>query len=86
MLAAAGAWLGAPFLYFENASVSGHLNGVIRVTLEASRIMPGDQGRVFSDRVLVGHLRMNIPAAQSLRAALDRALLMASPAATETRN
>ena len=72
----------APFLYFENASAFGHLSGIIRITLEAARIIPapGNQGVVI-DRVIVAHLRMNIPAALSLKAAIDGALLLATPAA-----
>lgn len=76
----------APFIYFENAVVSGHHFGMIRVTLEAARLMAAEGSGVFADRVLVGHLRMNIPAAQSLRDSLDRALLMAKPAPTEAKD
>jgi hypothetical protein len=76
----------APFLYFEDASAFGHLNGIIRVTLEASRIFPTGAGQVGIDRVIVAHLRMNIPAALSLKAAIDGALLLANPAQTETKN
>jgi hypothetical protein len=73
----------APFLYFENAPTFGHLNGVIRVTLEAGRDLPSPEtgGRVVADRVIVAHLRMNIPAARSLKAALEGALLLAAPPA-----
>ena len=71
----------APFLYFENASAIGHLNGIIRVTLEASRDVPMPQDGVANDRVIVAHLRMNIPAAHSLKAALEGALLLAARAA-----
>ena len=73
----------APFLYFELATAFAHLNGVIRITLEAARdmIVPGQQEAATSDRVIVAHLRMNIPAAQSLKAAIEGALLLAAPAA-----
>jgi hypothetical protein len=72
----------APFLYFEDASAFGHLSGIIRVTLEAARIIPAPGNRgVVTDRVIVAHLRMNIPAALSLKAAIDGALLLATPAA-----
>ena len=76
----------APFIYFETAPVSGYHHGIIRVTLEAARVMNAQGEGVFVDRVLVGHLRMSVPAAQSLRDAIDRALLMAKPAPTEARN
>jgi hypothetical protein len=73
----------APFLYFEQISAFGHLNGIIRITLEASRDMPapGNPQAAVADRVIVAHLRMNVPAALSLKAALEGALLMAAPAA-----
>jgi hypothetical protein len=72
----------APFLYFDDASAFGHVNGIIRITLEAGRTIPGPvAGTVLSDRVIVAHLRMNIPAALSLKAALEGALLMAMPPA-----
>jgi len=70
----------APFLYFENAPLFGHLNGTIRITLEAARDLHGPSGEVTMDRVVVAHLRMNIPAARSLKAAIEGALLLALPA------
>lgn len=77
----------APFLYFEDASAFGFLNGVVRITLEAVRTVPSGQGNgVISDRVITAHLRMNIPAALSLKAAIEGALLIARPAESETKN
>ena len=77
----------APFLYFDSAPTFGHVNGIIRVTLEATRDMPTNtEQRVGSDRVVVAHLRMTIPAAQSLKAAIEGALLLANPSPTETKN
>lgn len=70
----------APFLYFEEASAYGVLNGVVRITLEAHRLLPHN-GNVSLDRVIVAHLRMNLAAAVSLKAALDGALLLAAPTA-----
>ena len=69
----------APFLYFEEARAFGHLNGIIRITLEAARILATGTGEIAFDRVVVAHLRMNIPAALSLKAAIDGALLLAAP-------
>lgn len=76
----------APYLYFENAPAFGHINGVIRITLEALRDMPGPGRTVTTDRVVVAHLRMNIPAAVSLRDAINNALLLAAPAAGTSAN
>jgi hypothetical protein len=67
----------APFLYFENAPAFGHMNGVIRITLTASRIIPGDAAS--QDHVIIAHLRMSVPAAVSLKNAKDGALLLAAP-------
>lgn len=77
----------APFLYFEDATAYRHLNGIIRITLEASRDIPapGGQQAVLSDRVIVAHLRMNVPAARSLQAAIEGALRLATaPAVPQT--
>ena len=69
----------APFLYFDRAPAFGHMNGIIRVTLEAYRDIPLLPNGVGNDRAIVAHLRMNIAAAHSLKAALERALLLAVP-------
>lgn len=72
----------APFMYFENALAFGYLNGVIQITLEAQRFFPAAPPAVAaaSDRVITAHLRMNIPAAMGLKAAIEAALLLAAPA------
>lgn len=69
----------APFIYFEAAAAYGVAGGVVRVTLDAGRLLVGDGGMVEVDRVVVAHLRMNMQAAMSLKAALEGALLLASP-------
>jgi hypothetical protein len=77
----------APFLYFENVPAVGHLNGIIRVTLTASRDMPiPGADAPGTDQVVVAHLRMNVPAAIALRTSLDAALLLATPAQTGAKN
>ncbi|MBW4022754.1 MAG: hypothetical protein HIU92_06365 [Proteobacteria bacterium] len=76
----------APFLYFENAPAFGTMNGIIKVTLTATRDMPMANNKIASDHVIVAHLRMNLAAARTLRAALDGALLLASPSPSETAN
>ena len=77
----------APFLYFESASAFGHLNGMIQITLEAQRIFPSttEASGAAIDRVVTAHLRMNIIAARSLKAAIEGALLIAAPA-QQTKN
>ena len=76
----------APFLYFENAPAFGTMNGIIKVTLPATRDMPLANNKIASDHVVVAHLRMNMAAARALKAALDGAILLASPSPTETPN
>lgn len=77
----------APFIYFEEVPTFGHMSGIIRLTLDAIRIYPGTApNTVKTDRVLVAHLRTNIMGARMLRDALDKALLMANPPETDTRN
>ena len=77
----------APFIYFEEVPTFGHMSGIIRITLDAIRIYPGDApNSVKTDRVLVAHLRTNLIGARMLRDALDKALLMANPPETESRN
>jgi hypothetical protein len=76
----------APFLYFDDATAFGHQNGIIRVTLEAARIMPapGNPRAAVTDRVIVAHLRMNVPAALALKAAIEGALLLAAGAPSQS--
>ena len=76
----------APFLYFENAPAFGTMNGIIKITLTATRDVPLANNKLASDHVIVAHLRMNMAAARALKAALDGAILLASPSPTETQN
>ncbi len=77
----------APFLYFEDVPTFGLLNGIVRVTLEASRLYSvSPQDGATADRVVVAHLRMSIPAALSLKAAIEGALLLAAQAHSDARN
>ena len=77
----------APIIYFEEVPTFGHMSGIIRITLDAIRIYPGSApNTVKTDRVLVAHLRTNLLGARMLRDALDKALLMANPPETESRN
>lgn len=76
----------APLLYFENVPAFGTVNGIIKVTLTASRDIPLPDNNVASDQVVVAYLRMNAAAARALRSALDGALLLASPSPSEAPN
>jgi hypothetical protein len=68
----------APFIFFENTPAFGFTNGVINITLSASRTYAPD-GVGVNEQVVVAYLRGNIPAALSLRQAIDNALLLAAP-------
>jgi hypothetical protein len=70
----------APFLYFDSATTFGCNHGIVNITLETLRFMTVGQTPT-RDRVIVAHLRMSVPAAMTLKAALGGALLMAAPAA-----
>jgi hypothetical protein len=70
----------APFLYFDRAPTFGYNHGIVNITLEALRFMAVGQTPT-RDRVVVAHLRMSVPAAMALKAALEAALLLAAPAA-----
>jgi len=68
----------APFIFYENAPAFGFTNGVVNITLSAHRTQAGPEG-VINEQVVVAYLRGNIPAALSLRRAIDSALLLATP-------
>jgi hypothetical protein len=69
----------APLLYFDRASTYGAKHSILNVTLEADRYTVDEAGASVPDRVVVAHLRMTVPAASSLKAAIEAALLLAQP-------
>jgi hypothetical protein len=75
----------APCVYFDMVAASGHINGVIQVTLVANRLVPIG-GNVDIDQIISGHLRMSVAAAHSLKLALEAAILLAAPAASDAEN
>ena len=56
----------APFIYYEAVPVSGHANGVINLTLSATRTYIGPDGTAKNDLVVVAYLRGNIQAGREL--------------------
>jgi hypothetical protein len=76
----------APFLYFEEVTTFGVMNGMFRITLEAARLYVGTHGELVVDRVAVAHLRMNREAALALKAALEGTLLLATPMTSDAKN
>ena len=71
--------LHAPFIFYEKAPAFGATNGVINITLSAHRTLIGKDGVVTNEQVVVAYLRGNVPAALSLRQAIDKALLLVAP-------
>ena len=69
----------APFIFYENAPAFGFTNGVVNITLSANRTYAGPDGAIVNEQVVVAYLRGNVPAALSLRQAIDSALLLAAP-------
>jgi hypothetical protein len=65
-------------IYFDSAPSLSHSNGIIGVTLTVSGNLPKADGGVSACASVVADLKCNIPAAISLRAALDQALLAAA--------
>ena len=65
----------APHIFFEGAPNFGFANGIVNITLAATRHLIKD-GAAFSDIVDVAHRRCNPLAALELRNALDSALLL----------
>ena len=76
----------APFIFYDGAPVSGYLNGVISLTLSATRTYIGPDGAARNEHVVVAYLRGNVQAAINLRHALDGALLLATPTAEGKAN
>jgi hypothetical protein len=68
----------APFIYFDGAPTFGLNEGVVNITLEALRYVHA-HGKVVSDKVIVAHLRMSLPAMLRLKSAIEGALLLAQP-------
>jgi hypothetical protein len=68
-----------PILYFDGAPCLSHIKGVIGITLTVTGGVPTQSGGVDSVASVVAYLKCNVPAAVSLRHALDQALLLAQP-------
>lgn len=78
--------VGAPIVFFDDASAVGHSDGVVKVTLECSRIYPDLGEGIIVERVATAHLRMGVNAAISLRDAIDKALLLMQPTQNAQKN
>jgi hypothetical protein len=76
----------APFIFYEAAPVAGYMNGIIGVTLSASRTYVAPGGVIMNDHVVVAYLRGSIQAAVSLRDAINNALLLAAPTTEGVKN
>lgn len=61
----------APVVFANSVVGSGHLNGVVNLTLACARFSPGPDNKIDADLVVAARLRMDLFCAQQLRDALD---------------
>lgn len=73
-----------PVVYFDGATSLSHMNGIIGVTLTVTGNLPSPPNSINICAAVVAHLKCNIPAARSLVAALNSALLLAQPVENES--
>lgn len=71
--------VGIPVTYFEHAASFSHLNGVIGITLTVTGVVPAGGDKTKTVAGVATFLKCNIPAAMSLRDAINGALLLAQP-------
>jgi hypothetical protein len=64
----------APFIFFDVPSSIGEVDGVIRITLAAVRVVPKGDGGMRAEAAAVAYLRCGKEAARSLHDLLDRLL------------
>jgi hypothetical protein len=69
----------APFIFFESAPTFGVMNGVLNITLAATRTVIGPDG-ILTDHVVIAYLRGNVPAMLSLKGAIEGAMLLGTAA------
>lgn len=80
----------APFIFTDNAAALGYYNGIAHIahiTLTAMRFRPrnDDKPGAVVDTVVTAHLRMNLPALASLKAAIEKIEFLAKPAASSEK-
>jgi len=69
----------APLIYLDGCTNFGVNQDIVNATLFAHRFLAVGQGQIQTDQIVTAHLRMSVAAAQSLKEAIDKALLMAMP-------
>ncbi len=72
----------APFIFFDAAPAFAFSHGVIGITLSANRTTTSTSAAI-NEQIVTAYLRGNVHAAISLRNALNQALLVAVPAASD---
>lgn len=73
----------APVIFFDQSPAVAHANGVISLTVTTDVFVMSTDGKVATEHAIVAHLKTSTAGAKSLRAMLDKALLMAEPVAGE---
>ena len=68
----------AAIIYFDGAPNFGNSNGIVNITLAATRHLAAGGG-IDIDVVAVGFLRCTVAAAIDLRRAIDNVLLIGAP-------
>ena len=70
----------APVIYFDAVPAGGLYNGVVALTLSVDLARTIDPNEVTVSHTVIAYLRTSLHGAQELRAMLDRAILLATPA------
>lgn len=65
-----------PVTFVNQLAGSGHLNGIVNLTLATAQFTPGEDDVVNADLVIMSRLRMDIVCATSLRDTLTRLIDM----------
>ena len=78
----------APFIFTDGAAALGYYNGIAHMTLTALRFRPrsDEKAGTVMDSVVTAHLRMNMVALASLKAAIEKIELLAQPPASTGKN
>lgn len=73
-----------PVVFINQLVGSGHLNGVVNITLAVAQFTPGVDNKIEPDLVIAARLRMDLFCAQQLRDALTAILEQALKPANGT--
>lgn len=69
----------APLVFFDQSPTGAYSSGIVSLTLSADVFATSGEGAVSTEHAIVAHLKTSVQGARSLRAMLDKALLLAEP-------